>query len=116
MPANHARKRSSNMEHRDACERLYTSNISIMDKVALNTGCIRKALLAADATFEDLQPVNGKLSAKGFNAVVIITAHALALGEGIAYDVAQDYVDNIEVGDPKFDELVKKTTDLLKKK
>lgn len=84
-------------------------------KLALNAGCFRKAIVTANATYDDLQPVNGKLSPQGVNAIVVLAAYSLALGEGIPYDVAQEYLDGMQLGDKRYADILKRTSELVKK-
>lgn len=84
-------------------------------KLVVNVGVFRKALRQANVSYSDLQPVGGKMSAEGLDAIAIITAHALAAGEGITYEQAQEYIDNMHPADPRYQDLVKRTSELLKK-
>lgn len=86
-----------------------------LTKVAYNVGCMRKAIVTANATYNDLQPVNGCLSPKGVNAIVVLAAYCLACGEGVPYDVAQEYLDSMQPSDKRYTDIINRTSTLVKK-
>lgn len=84
-------------------------------KLLVNVGVTRKALRKANATYSDLQAADGMLSPAGIDAVAVMVGFALAAGEGISYEEAQDYVDSMHPSDDRYQSLVKRTAELLKK-
>lgn len=76
---------------------------------------MRKAIVTANANYDDLQPVNGKLSPIGVNAIMILAAYCLACGEGIPYDVAQEYIDSMMPNDKRYIDIINRTSALVKK-
>lgn len=84
-------------------------------RLVVNVGVTRKALRKANATYSDLQAADGMLSPAGIDAIAIMMAFALAAGEGISYEEAQDYIDSMHPTDPRYKDLMRRTAELLKK-
>lgn len=84
-------------------------------RLVINVGVLRKALRIANANYSDLQPVNGVMSAAGLDAIAVTMAFSLSAGENISYEEAQEYIDNMHPADERYQSLIKRTAELLKK-
>lgn len=78
-------------------------------KFVVNVGVLRKAMKQTQVTIDDF---NNK-TPDGINAMYVVAAYAVAAGENIPYEEAQEYIDNLPLN--MASQLLTKITEALKK-